>query len=109
MKSKGAENSEGNNATNNARNAAKNNLNNSINDFIKDIKNSNYKNKDSIASMIPYLFEFEDGNVAYALDINAEPKLRKRIAAAITSYKHKVSFEEMLASMDDADYSDETA
>lgn len=81
------------------------NIEQSIEDFIKDIKNLRYKNNDPIASMIPYMLE----GIAYALDINAEPQLRKRVAASIASYKNGISFEDMLSSMSDADYSDENS
>ena len=74
-------------------------------DFMNDIKEFRYTNKDTIASMIPYLLE----GVAYALDIKADPLLRKHIAAAIFAYKKGDSFEEILTSMNDSDYSDENA
>ena len=74
-------------------------------DFMSDINEFRYKTKDPIASMIPYLLE----GVSYALDINADPLLRKHIAAAIFTYKTGNSFDEILTSIDDAGYSDENA
>ena len=73
-------------------------------DLQTDIENGMYKNYDNIASLIPYLLD----GVSYSLQINAEPLLRKHVAAAIYKYKVEDStFEDIFDELDIEDFSDE--
>lgn len=72
----------------------------------KDIENGLYKNTDNIASLIPYILE----NIAYSLPVDADPILRKYVAASIYKYRDRdVPYEYILDNMDDAGYSDENS
>lgn len=75
-------------------------------DLKKDIEEGLYKNKDNIASLIPYSFE----GVSYALQINASPILRKTIATAILKFKYNEEcFEEIFNKIDTDQYSDKNS
>lgn len=77
-------------------------------DYKTDVENRMYKDKDKISSLIPYLYE----GVPYALDLNAEPLLRAYIVSAIIAYQERnnnIAFEDILASRDIADLSDENS
>ncbi len=75
-------------------------------DFKKDIEDGVYKNKDAIASLIPYLLH----DTAYALSLNATPNLRKHIAAAIFKYNNQDhDYEDILNQIDVTKYSDENS
>lgn len=74
-------------------------------DFKTDIKNGIYKNDDTIATLIPYIYE----GVEYSLQINAPALLRTYMAAAILKYKEGSDFEEILETMDTERFSDENS
>lgn len=72
--------------------------------FKKDIERGVYSNKDSIASLIPYLLN----DTAYALELNDTPALRQHVVAAIFKYENPDDcYEDILNEMDVANYSDE--
>lgn len=75
-------------------------------DYKTDVQNLMYKNSDEISSLIPYLYE----GVHYALDLNADPLLRAYIVSSIIAYlerKNDIPFEEILASRNLSDLSDQ--
>lgn len=75
-------------------------------DFKSDIECGKYINKDSIASLIPYMFE----ETSYALTLDSTPELRKHIAAAIFKYRNPDDcYEDILNEIDVANYSDENS
>lgn len=75
-------------------------------DFKSDIECGKYINKDSIASMIPYMLD----GTSYALALDATPELRKHIAAAIFKYRNPDDcYEDILNEIDVAGYSDENS
>ena len=68
-------------------------------DFLNDVKNNIYKDEDSIAMLIPYMYK----DVLYALHYHAEPELMKHFMAAIVKFKNAdLSYEDILMELADA-------
>lgn len=71
-------------------------------DLLKDLKEGIEYEKDSIGDLMPYLLD----GISYAIPVNSSNKLRMHFSAAIKKYRNpELSFEEIMESLDNKDYS----